>query len=121
MGPQLIGKLRRCVYGCRDAGMLWEECYAQRMVEMGFVRGLSSPVCFHHPEKQLMAVVHGDDFTLLGTKANLDWADRGLAKSFELKLRGRLCSRAGCAKEMRILNRIARLRKDAVGYEPRPA
>ena len=42
-------KLKRCVYGTRDAGQLWEDCYAHKLVEMGFIRGLASPMLFRPP------------------------------------------------------------------------
>ena len=30
--------LLRCIYGTMDAGMLWEDTYAQRLIELGFQR-----------------------------------------------------------------------------------
>ena len=35
----LVAHLKRCVYGTRDAGAIWEDCYATALTEMGFVRG----------------------------------------------------------------------------------
>ena len=96
IGGGVVGKLRRRVYGCRDAGMLWEECYAKNMVGMGFIRGQSPHCCFRHPARHLMAVVHGDDFTILGVKEEPDGFEQELAKGFELKLRRSLGTRAGC-------------------------
>ena len=61
-----VGKLERCMYGTRDAGAIWESCY------VGFVQGSASPCCFWHPEWHVSVVVHGDDFTALGTDAALD-------------------------------------------------
>ena len=46
MPTHMVAKLKRCVYGTRDAGQLWEDCYAQKLIDMGFIRGLSSPCCF---------------------------------------------------------------------------
>ena len=36
MAKGRIAKLLRCVYGTRDAGQLWESCYAERLISMGF-------------------------------------------------------------------------------------
>ena len=38
-----IARLKRCVYGTRDAGMIWEETYAQSLLDLGSRRGLASP------------------------------------------------------------------------------
>ena len=38
-----LGRLRRCCYGTRDAGQLWESCYYDVPVGMGFVRGAACP------------------------------------------------------------------------------
>ena len=76
--------------------MLWEKCYARRLVVMSFIRRVSSSCCVHHPTRKLMAVVHGDDFTVLGTKVNLDWFEVELATAVELKLRGRMGERQEC-------------------------
>ena len=37
--PGIYGKLKRCCYGTRDAGALWEECCARALVDLGFTRG----------------------------------------------------------------------------------
>ena len=63
--------LKRCVYGTRDAGAIWEDCYADALVDMCFERGTASPCCVHHPEWNVSVVVHGDDFTSLGTDQTL--------------------------------------------------
>ena len=83
-------KLKRCVYGTRDAGQLWEDCYAQKLIDTCFVRGVSSPCCFDHPERNIRVVVHGDDCAALGTATQLQWYEQGLASAFEIKIMRRL-------------------------------
>ena len=78
-----LGKLVRCVYGTRDAGAIWEQCYVDCLVKMGFVQGLASPCCITHPEWKVSVVVHGDDFTALGTDDSLSKYEDGLKKAFE--------------------------------------
>ena len=46
LGTKAIAHLKRCVYGTRDAGLIWEDCYASALVNMGFRRGVSRPCCF---------------------------------------------------------------------------
>ena len=87
---------------------------------MGFERGLTNPCCFYHRGRQIRLVVHGDDFTALGCRADLLWYESKLAESFELKLRGHLGEAPGCIQEMRILNRIVRLTPEGLLYESDP-
>ncbi len=43
------------------------------MKSVGFNVGKASPCVFRHKGKNVIAVVHGDDFTILGDEVNLDW------------------------------------------------
>ena len=76
------------MYGTRDAGAIWETCYVECLVNMGFIQGSGSPCCFEHPTWKISVVVHGDDFSALGTDASLDKYEAGLTKSFECKKAG---------------------------------
>ena len=120
LGKQVVGKLVRCMYGTRDAGAIWEGCYTSCLVDMGFIQGAASPCCFNHPEWGVSVVVHGDDFTALGTTHGLDMYEQGMQKRFECKLKGRLGFDPGDLKEMRVLNRILRVTSDALLYEADP-
>ena len=86
----LVAHLKRCVYGTRDAGAIWEDCYATALTEMGFVRGTASPCCFFNASKRLQVVVHGDDFTCLGPKSAIIEYEDQLATRFEIKRRGHI-------------------------------
>ena len=37
--PRSVARLKMCVYGTRDDGLLGEEVYSQVMCQMGFVNG----------------------------------------------------------------------------------
>ena len=115
-----VAHLKRCVYGTRDAGAIWEECYAGALVEMGFTRGVASPCCFYSAARNLRVVVHGDDFTCLGPKAEIVKYENELASRFEIKRRGHVGESDGCVREIRILNRILRLTDDGLRYEADP-
>ena len=115
-----VAKLERCMYGTRDAGAIWESCYTDCLVNMGFEQGSGSPCCFWHPKWQISVVVHGDDFTALGTDEALDKYEAGLCKSFECKMRGRLGSEPKDLKEIRMLNRIVRITPTGLLYEADP-
>ena len=115
-----VAKLERCMYGTRDAGAIWETCYVDCLVGMGFVQGNGSPCCFEHPQWKVSVVVHGDDFSALGTDAALDKYEKGLSQKFECKFRGRLGEDPKDMKEIRMLNRIIRITPTGLLYEADP-
>jgi hypothetical protein len=115
-----VGHQVRCVYGTRDAGAIWEDTNRHALETMGFTSGRAPPCIFHQYERDITTVVHGDDFTSLGSDANLDWLEKELATFFELKIRGRLG--VGCPgdNEIRILNRLVRVTSEGLEYEADP-
>ena len=86
---------------------------------MGFTSGASSPCVFYHATRNLSIVVHGDDFSAIGVKSDLDWYEVDLAKSFEIKVKGRVGPEGDCT-EIKILNRILRYQEDGLTYEADP-
>ena len=44
--PGMCWRLRKCLYGTRDAPAQWEALYTRRLSEMGFKCGLASRCCF---------------------------------------------------------------------------
>ena len=78
MSKDTVLKLERCMYGTRDAGAIWESVYTDALLAMGFTQGVASPCCFHHASKEISCVVHGDDFTALGTDDALDYYEAEL-------------------------------------------
>ena len=64
-------------------------------------------------------MVHGDDLTALGLQPDLEWYEKELAKSFELKIRGRIGENTEL-KTMKILNRIVTLTPEGLIYESDP-
>ena len=114
-----ITQQTRCVYGTRDAGMIWKETYRSCLEELGFLSGRASPCCFWHPKWEVSLVVHGGDFTSLGLDEGLDKLEEGLKTKFEIKIRGRMGEHHEC-KEMRILNRVVTLTESGLTYEADP-
>ena len=115
-----VAKQVRCVYGTRDAGSIWEDVYRGALEAMGFESAVASPCCFVNEKKNISVVVHGDDFTALGTDQDLDWYETELAKHFELKIRGRLGEGCPGDNELRILNRVVRITPTGLTYEADP-
>ena len=64
--------LKRHMYGTRKATDGWQQHYAKVMRDVGFKQGKASPCLFVHSEHNLMVSVHGDDFTVVGEKIEID-------------------------------------------------
>ena len=89
-GPGRCGKLVHWLYGCRPAAQAWETFYSEKMEGVGFERGRGSAVVFHHKEKDISALLHGDDFVFVGDDEELTWIQELVKSWFEVKIRGRL-------------------------------
>ena len=118
--PGMCARLRRCLYGTRDAPARWEAFLAAELCRMGFAQGLASPCCFYHQEKQLRCVVHGDDFMFAGPAPALAWAEVEMNKVFLMKVVGRLGPDKDDKRELRVLNRVLRWTETGIAYEADP-
>ena len=114
----MCGKLDKSMYGTRDAAQNWEETYVGFMESLGFQRGRASPCVFSHAKRGVRAVIHGDDFTILGFEGELDWFRGQIRGNFEVKFRGRLGPGRGDDKAVRILNRVVYWDAEGIKYEP---
>lgn len=118
--PGYCGRLIRCLYGTRDAPALWERFLASQLEDLGFVRGQANSCLFRHSVKDLLVVVHGDDFTFAGKEADLQWVHEELEPRILLKKVGVLGGDDGDLKELRILNRVLRWEPWGIAYEADP-
>jgi hypothetical protein len=116
--PGMCGELLQSMYGTRDAAQNWEREYHEMAESLGFTRGTASPCTFHHPDRDLRMVVHGDDFTILGWKGDLDWLRAQISKRWEVKYRGRLGPDDEDDKQTRLLNRVIEWTPAGIKYEP---
>jgi hypothetical protein len=90
------------------------------MKAQGFRRLRSVPVAFVHPERDMMAVVHGDDFVFVGLDEDLDYILKVLEANYELKNRGRLGSGEKDLKQIDMLGRIIKLEADGITWQGDP-
>ena len=116
----MCARLRRCLYGTRDAPARWEAFLSAELRKMGFVQGLASPCCFYHREYDLRCVVHGDDFMFVGVAASLAWIEAEMHKPFLMKVVGTLGPGKGDQQEIRVLNRVIRWTAAGITYEADP-
>ena len=113
----MFGKLMKAMYGTRDAAQNWEHAYINFLKRAGFVNGVASPCVFHHEERDVRIVVHGDDFTVLGPETQLNWFREEIKRRFEVKFRGRLGPEDKDEKAIRILNRVVTWTTEGIEYE----
>ena len=104
--PGKCGKLKKALYGTRDAAWAWEIEYSRTLLDMGFVPGKSSTVVFYNPELDIRLVVHGDDFVLSGEQIHLERFAAQLKEKYLVKIRGILGPDRNDQKVISILNRI---------------
>eukprot|EP00973_Karenia_brevis_P007173 972762-Karenia_brevis.AAC.1 len=62
----MCGELLVSMYGTRNAALNWQQCVTQAFVNNGFSVGRSSPCIFHHRQRDIWTMIHGDDFISTG-------------------------------------------------------
>ena len=120
VGPDECGKLIHWLYGCREAAQAWEEHYSALLIKEGFERLVAVPVAFVHKERDLLGVVHGDDFVWEGRDRDLDWVLRVLKGQYELKDRGRLGPGPNDTKRVEMLGRVIEYGKEGITWSGDP-
>ena len=101
----ICGQLCRTMYGTLDAAEQWAIHYTAVLEAAGFQKGASSPCHFWHPQKDIWALVHGDDFVSVAEGPDQDYLHKILSDAYEVKM-----TRAGLnaseARQIRVLGRI---------------
>ena len=115
--PGMCGRLNVSLYGTRDAASNWEHTNSDGLIKDGWSPGVASPCCFYHNELEMSLVIHGDDFTFLGTDDALDQAEAMMKKRYEVKIRGRLGPQKQDDKSIRLLNRIITWDEEGITWE----
>ena len=117
--PDYLGRLRLCLYGTRDAALNWQETLSEHLIQNGFTRGVGHPAVFHHAERDIWTLVHGDDYCSAGPSESLDWMQGALEKEYKIKTQriGQGVCKNGLKKtiEGQVLNRV--IRSTQRGYE----
>jgi hypothetical protein len=113
----MCGMLVKAMYGTRDAAQNWEVAHIEFMESAGFVKGTASPCVFYNSQRNIRSVIHGDDFTMLGSEEDLDWFSVKIEERFEVNVRGRLGPSEGDGKSIRILNRVVEWTNSGISYE----
>jgi hypothetical protein len=99
------GKLVMTLYGTRDADQNFELAIYDTLTEARFDRGDTNPCCYRHEQRGLSLYHHGDDFGILGTREQTEWAGAAIGKRCIVKDRGCLGPRSGDLAELLFLHR----------------
>ena len=109
-----VGQLLLCLYGTRDAAKEWQGTLSDHLVTLGFEPGRGHPSVFHHGEREISVLVHGDDYFSSAHREHLDWLEKGLGEKYEIQTQ-RIGGSEGRDVEGKILNRVVRWTQ--AGYE----
>ena len=88
-----------------------------QVVGVVYKQGRATPYAFVLTDRRLILVVHGDDFTISGQDADLDWFRERIKEKFDVKFRGRLGPGEGDDKCIRSLNRVVEWSESGITYE----
>lgn len=99
--------LKKALYGTRDAPQIWQAEVRSALESLGFRRSSLQPSVYVHEQKEMMLVVHVDDFLISGDEDALVWVYEELSKKYELK-KTIISSSPHDAHETRYLNRKIR-------------
>ena len=115
--PGMCGKLKKSMCGTRDAAKNWEAEYQNTMAELGFKAGKATTCALHHEERDMLAVVRGDDITVLAGQGGVGWVKEHLMSRYNIKLSAALGPGRNDDKSVRILNRIVTWTDEGLEYE----
>ncbi|CAE7377600.1 unnamed protein product, partial [Symbiodinium necroappetens] len=111
-GPNMVGLLKRSLYGTRDAPSKWEKAIKDALEGLGFRQGRSNPCLYFH----------GDDFTVVGSYEELKWLE--LNQVWTVETTGILARPGselpGVIQSISVLNRLVTWTRDGIELEANP-
>ena len=81
----LVGKLKKAMYGTRDAPQIWAEVVRSTLDRLGHKQSAFQPAVYYNLEKDVIVVVRVDDFLCTGDGKALEELHVKLSKAFEIK------------------------------------
>ena len=80
-----VGVLRKAMYGTRDAPQIWQKEVQKALEEVGFEMSILQPSVYFHKEKNMLVIVHVDDFLCSGNLEAVEWLYETLKQKYDLK------------------------------------
>ena len=81
----VAGRLKRALYGTRDAPMIWSDHLRYAMANIGCEPSELMPGVFFNRSNNLLCVAHVDDILCVSEEMNLVWLKSGLDNNYVLK------------------------------------
>eukprot|EP00973_Karenia_brevis_P042751 5916416-Karenia_brevis.AAC.1 len=113
------GELQVSMYGTRQAAQNWQSCIINLMEKNGFTSARSSPCMFWHKGRDLVTMVHGDDFFTAGCEEDPKWLKIIVEAAFEIKTKI-IGPEAKDDKQAKVLNRTGSYKDQGIEYEADP-
>jgi len=115
-GGKYVGKLRKAMYGTRDAPQVWQAEVKETMIELGFEPLISTPCVYKNSKTGVRVVAHVDDFMCTGPKNELNKLQKDLEKKY--KMTGQMIGPgAGEEREGKFLGRTITWGKDGLEWK----
>ena len=93
------------MYGTRDAPQIWQEEVEKAMRNLGFELSILHSSVFYHRIRNVIVVIHVDDFLCSGKIEDLQWLYESVKEKYDLKYT--ILSRDS-KREVKYLNRTIR-------------
>ena len=81
----VVGRLRKALYGNRNAPQNWQDRIAKVFRQYGFEPGHANPCLFRHATRDILVSIHVDDFLCLARRGGLERLRKKLSSEFEYK------------------------------------
>ena len=112
------GFLNRALYGTRMASRCFGKMVGEVLKDAQFETVTIVPNTYHHPQRDIDTVVHGDDFVAFAEDEQLDYFERVLENSMEIKRVGRIGP--GRSSAGKVLKRVVSWTCDGFTWEADP-
>ena len=80
----LVGRLRLSMYGTREAAAAWQDKICKVMLNNDFQQSVINPCLYMHRQRQINAMVHGDNFVSVADERDLQWLNKTYPKKRSL-------------------------------------
>lgn len=81
----LVCHLKKTLYGLKQAGREWNECFDTFLKEFGLCRSKSDPCIYYHPKKTLYLGLYVDDMLIVGTSEAISVFKLKVMQKFQAK------------------------------------
>ena len=110
--------LKRALYGTLMASRCFGKLVAEVLTDARFETVSIVPNTYHHPQRHIGTVVHGDDFVAVAEDGQLDHFEQVLENSMEIKRVGRIGP--GRSSTGKVLKRVVHWSGDGFTWEEDP-